>query len=378
MNRFFNIAFTILFVTISGCTDKSNKENIDLKRRELDLKEKELELREKELNLRNYVQPNVKESLSSIYEKVKKGVYLIYTKNKDGISQGSAFVINKGGLALSNFHVFEDASSAIAINEFGDKFMISEIIDYDKEKDFIIFRLGNQDNIPYLDISNETPGVGEPCFAIGNPKGLLQTLSTGIISGFRNKDLLQTTTAITNGSSGGPLFNEKGQVIGITTSGLGEANLNFALNIKSIPFRKYIYITAESNESSNLSDGELQEFVRNYYKLLVEEDWDHLLSIYSKKLNRFYDKFDITNYEAVSLAKKYKSKFSILRTEYNIRWNTFTSYNSRFGSEIKFTMDYKIIREEGDKPSLFILDIIMLVDKENHIKSIYENILSKK
>lgn len=75
--------------------------------------------------------------------------------------------------------------------------------------------------------------VGEDVFAIGNPKGLEHTLSKGIVSSYReNNTMIQTTTEITHGSSGGPLFNMQGEVIGITTSGVGEANLNFAMNIQ--------------------------------------------------------------------------------------------------------------------------------------------------
>ena len=227
MSKIIRIGFIALVITLVSCVENKNSENNELKRKELELKEKELELREKELNFKNQKKTEEIESLSSIYGTVKRGVYLIYTENEDGVSQGSAFVVDKSGLAISNYHVFKDASSAIAMNEFGDKFMISEIIEFDKEKDFIIFRLGNQNNIPFLSIATQTPRIGENVFAVGNPKGLSQTLSTGIISGFRSgNNLLQTTTAITHGSSGGPLFNEKGQVIGVTTSGLGEASLN--------------------------------------------------------------------------------------------------------------------------------------------------------
>jgi len=378
VNKIIRIGFIALVIALVGCAENKNSENNKLKQKELELKEKELELQERELNFKSQDKTEEKESLSSIYGTVKRGVYLIYTENEEGVSQGSAFIIDKSGLAISNYHLFKDASSAIAMNEFGDKFMISEIIEFDKEKDFIIFRLGNQNNIPYLNIAEQTPKIGENVFAVGNPKGLSQTLSTGIISGFRNENnLLQTTTAITHGSSGGPLFNEKGQVIGVTTSGLGEANLNFALNIKSIPIKKYINQIRTSNLSSNLSEKEIKDFVSKYYKTLIAEDWNSLLSIYSNKLNRFYDKFNVDNFEAVTSAKNYKSQFGITRANYDIRWNTLSSVSSNVGTEIKFTMDYQIERKEKSKPSTFVLNIIMVVDKNKQIKSVYENILSK-
>lgn len=370
-----------------GCNDKASKienddENFELRKKELDLKEKELEIRAQELNLQdeqnqqNQAKISEKPNLSSIYETVKNGVYLIYTQNEEGVSQGSAFVVDKSGLSISNFHVFENASSAIAINELGDEFMISEIIEYDKEQDFIIFRLGNQTDIPFLQISNQTPSIGEPCFAIGNPKGLTQTLSTGIISGYRNGNgMLQTTTSITHGSSGGPLFNENGQVIGITTSGLGEANLNFAVNINKIPIEKHIN---SIKSTSNLSEKDIKILVENYYQTIENENWNQLLNLYAKNLTRFFDKFNVGNFEAVTSAKSYKSKFGITNTKYDIRWNTLNYSSSNLGTSIEFTMDYKITRNDRNKPSNFVLNIIMVVDSENKIKSIYENIISKK
>ena len=57
---------------------------------------------------------------------------------------------------------------------------------------------------------------------------------------FENDNLIQTTTAITHGSSGGPLFNMKGEVIGITTSGVGEGDLNFAMNMQKLGIKEIL------------------------------------------------------------------------------------------------------------------------------------------
>jgi serine protease Do len=376
--------YILTFFIISlllGCNKNNNvSENneIKLKEKELELKEKEIKQRENELAIKKQSQSNEKESLSSIYENVKKSVYLIYTKNNEGISQGSAFVIDKSGIAISNYHVFKDASSAIAINDFGNEFMITEIIDYNADNDYIIFRIGNTDNIPFLEISNQTPKIGEDVFTIGNPKGLTQTLSTGIVSSYRDDNkLIQTTAEITHGSSGAPLFNEYGKVIGITSSGLGEADLNFAININSIPIENFIKSNINSNNSSSLSKSELIKFTKKYYETLNQEDWDKLSQIYSKNISRFYDKFNITSSEALNLAKSYKSKFKILSASYKIREETIVSNKSSLGTEISFVMDYTIQRQDKNKSKKFTLNIVMVLDNNNRIKSIYENILQK-
>lgn len=370
-----------IMVLLFGCNKNNNSsenDNLELREKELELKEKELNQRENELLLNNQIHKNEKVSLSSIYENVKKGVYLIYTKNNESISQGSAFIIDKSGIAISNYHVFKEASSAIAINDEGDEFMITEIIEYDEDKDYIIFRIGNTDNIKYLKVSNSIPMIGDEVFTIGNPKGLTQTLSTGIVSGYRdNKNLIQTTTEITHGSSGGPLFNENGEVIGITTSGIGEANLNFAVNINSIDLKNLVNSVKNSNSSASLSNTEVIKFIKRYYEILNQENWNKLSQIYSKNLNRFYDKFNISSSEAINLARSYKKTFKISNTSYKIREKTVFSKSSSVGTEISFIMDYSIQRQDNNKSKKFTLDIVMVLDDNNQIISIYENILQK-
>ncbi|WP_394333129.1 trypsin-like peptidase domain-containing protein [Salegentibacter flavus] len=90
-------------------------------------------------------------------------------------------------------------------------------------------------------MASKRPRIGEDIFAIGSPKGLSNSLTKGTISGFRENDRIQIDAVIDHGSSGGPLFNIKGEVIGITTSGMGTGSeLNFAINIQVLAYEKYI------------------------------------------------------------------------------------------------------------------------------------------
>lgn len=197
-------------------------------------------------------------SLSPIYESVKKGVFFVYTSGEYETKQGSAFLIGENGVCVSNYHVFEGTNSGFIKTSNGDVFKILKILKEDEQKDYVIFQaaIPNYSITPLMS-ATEQPKVGDQCFAIGNPLGLSQTLSTGIISGFRNNlEIIQTTAEITHGSSGGALFNNKGEVIGITTSGYGEANLNFAINMSSVTFdfQKSNSSTISSNIlSSNLN-----------------------------------------------------------------------------------------------------------------------------
>ncbi len=178
-------------------------------------------------------------SLSEMYEKNKNAVFLIAVpQSEDMYAQGTGFFISASGIGVSNYHVFEGGNSDEAIIKTIDnhQYRVGRILSSNKELDFIVFEVENEHyDFPFLIIANERTGVGEDVYAIGNPKGLEHTLSRGIVSSYRdNETMIQTTTEITHGSSGGPLFNMKGEVIGITTSGVGEANLNFAMNIQKL------------------------------------------------------------------------------------------------------------------------------------------------
>ncbi|NVK75116.1 MAG: DNA/RNA non-specific endonuclease [Oceanospirillaceae bacterium] len=192
-------------------------------------------------------------SLSQLYEELNPAVLYITAKHGNEGVQGSGFIIDKGGICVSNYHVFENARLSdvtVYINRQG--YRVSRVLESNPSQDFIIFKLAtNRNDLPSLSVARNVPRVGEDVFAIGNPKGLEKTLSTGVVSQLRpNMGLIQTTTEITHGSSGGPLFNMEGQVVGITTSGFDEANLNFAVDIQLLPYSKYV---SRSISSSSIS-----------------------------------------------------------------------------------------------------------------------------
>jgi len=177
---------------------------------------------------------NNSSSLNSMYNNLKGSVFLILNECGSSIFQGTGFIISNDGMAISNYHVFEGCTfgkEKLKMND-GRVYKVDRVIKKSKKLDYIIFKLNNYNSNNYLSLSSQMPEIGSKVFTIGNPKGLTQTLSEGIVSGYReNKDYIQTSTEITHGSSGGPLFNMNGEVVGITTSGVGEANLNFCVNI---------------------------------------------------------------------------------------------------------------------------------------------------
>jgi Trypsin-like peptidase domain len=153
------------------------------------------------------------------------------------IAQGSGFVISKDGRIVTNYHVIQTGSSAFVKMLNGAFFPVDGVLAFDKDRDIAVIKAHGEDfhTVPLGDSSRLE--VGDEVIAIGNPLSLESTVSNGIISGVRTAqeeggDFLQVTTPISPGSSGGPLFNMDGQVVGITTMYLkGGENLNFAIPI---------------------------------------------------------------------------------------------------------------------------------------------------
>ncbi|MEI7503638.1 MAG: trypsin-like peptidase domain-containing protein, partial [Paludibacter sp.] len=181
--------------------------------------------------------------LTSLYESHKSAVIMIYTSDGTNGAQGSGFFIASSGIAVSNYHVFKGSSQGLETIKTtnGNTYKVESVLAKSEESDYIVFKVvGQGASFPYLKIASTLPRVGENVFAIGAPEGLELTLSTGIVSALRgNNALIQTTTEITYGSSGGPLFNMSGQVIGITSAGMGEANLNFAVSVVGLGLERY-------------------------------------------------------------------------------------------------------------------------------------------
>lgn len=167
-------------------------------------------------------------------------------------------------------------------------------------------------------------------------------------------------------------------MIGITTSGVGEANLNFAININNIPIENYLSNNSIKTSSTKMDESEIKTLLNNYYNSIKDENWDNLNKLYSNNLKRFYDNFNTSKSSAIQSAKEYKTKYGIINSYTSIRWNTLKIKPSNNYTEIEFIMDYKIVRNEKSKPKDFVLNIIMTIDENKQINSVYENIISKR
>lgn len=185
-------------------------------------------------------QSGLSKTSADIFHEVSASVYTIiaapsveHLKQEEGVVIGSAVAISDS-LLLTNCHVVDGNKALVVMQgEYMEAaFLISAKPDYDKcilaTSESSLIPLGNIRGYKYLN-------TGERVYAIGSPNGLQNTISEGIISGLRGTDeisIIQTSAAISHGSSGGGLFDAFGNLIGITTFMLKDGQaLNFAIAI---------------------------------------------------------------------------------------------------------------------------------------------------
>ncbi len=181
-----------------------------------------------------------RKDVATIAKEAKGAVVSIVMADKGGqpIAQGSGFVVTRNGRVVTNYHVIKNGSSAVIKLPDGSFFIVDGVLAFDKDRDVAVIKAhGNNFRTVALGDSDRLQ-VGEEVVAIGSPLSLESTVSNGIVSGIRSDEdgagrkLLQITAPISHGSSGGPLFNMAGEVVGITSSALiGGENLNFAVSI---------------------------------------------------------------------------------------------------------------------------------------------------
>lgn len=151
------------------------------------------------------------------------------------IGQGSGFLVTPNGAVISNLHVVQGASSVRIKLPSGDVYKTADLVDVDEAKDIVIIKIKGF-KLPAVSLGDSDKAeTGDSIVAISSPEGLVNSLSTGVISGVRRMDthrVFQITAPISRGSSGGALFNSGGEVIGIVTYLLKSGqNINFAVPI---------------------------------------------------------------------------------------------------------------------------------------------------
>lgn len=186
--------------------------------------------------------------LADIVERVEPGVVRLDVQSEIANAIGSGFLIDESGIVVTNYHVIGGANAVSATFNNKQKVQVAGNVLAHPDLDIALLKL---EHVPQgaqiVPLAAAIPRKGESVYAFGSPKGLSFSVTTGTVSAVRHSDefeesigvrpfktntqLIQTDAAISPGNSGGPLVNNKGEVVGVNTvSVVAGQNLNFSIS----------------------------------------------------------------------------------------------------------------------------------------------------
>lgn len=258
--------------------------------------------------------------LTELTKKIQAAVVTVITfdANNEIFKQGSGFLLENGNV-VTNFHVIKDAYYAEVKAFDGKKYTLDKVKVGSEVADLIILALHNPFMLTeYVNVSSSNPTVAEQVLVVGSPLGLEQTVSEGIISGIRetsrsnitesgdvveeNIEVFQISAPISPGSSGSPVVNIKGEVIGVATfQYIKGQNLNFA-----IPAKYLLHLLSEGQginmslaewTTSNIKkmDNIGSKLLLNALDLQTHNRDDEAIRLFNKLLNMNYERYGYAN-----------------------------------------------------------------------------------
>jgi S1-C subfamily serine protease len=173
--------------------------------------------------------------------RVAPSVLTLYCYDEAGrlIGQASGFVIRQDGIAVTNWHVAKHAQSMSALGGDGRRYKITNFFNADPGADLVLLQLANFEATSLteaapLKIADAHVPQGQRVFTMSSPRGLAKTVSRGLLAttwSIESQQLLVITAPTWRGSSGGPVFNSAGEVVGVIRGGVPGRNVNFAISI---------------------------------------------------------------------------------------------------------------------------------------------------
>jgi serine protease Do len=191
--------------------------------------------------------------------------------------QGSGFIISEKGHILTNNHVVEDADVVKVVLSDNREF-VAKIVGTDPQSDVALLKIDDPANLPVLALGDSNAlEVGEWVIAIGNPFGLSQTVTVGVVSATGRssvgineyENFIQTDAAINPGNSGGPLLNGRGEVVGINTALFSRTGGYMGIGF-AIPINMAKSIENQLQASGKVVRGWLGVVIQNVDKNLAE------------------------------------------------------------------------------------------------------------
>jgi S1-C subfamily serine protease len=193
----------------------------------------------------------VRRKPQNLVEKCLESVVVIDVSSGGG---GSGFVVNNKGYIVTNYHVIADQKDIIVKTKNGKKFF-ADLIEVVKYKDLALLRINTRE-VSRLKFGNiRKVSSGDTVYALGSPGGLEQSVTKGVVSAIRALDapynpltkieIIQTDAALNPGNSGGPLVNERGEVIAVNSQKIVATDvegISFSISIDEVKksFAKYL------------------------------------------------------------------------------------------------------------------------------------------
>jgi len=311
-------------------------ENSDLKEQIKVLNEKINELSNKEISPK---------TINEIFEKNRFNITIIENYDKYGKLNGfgTGFVISEDGKVITNFHVVDGASYLIVKFIDGRNYKVTELINYDVKRDLAIFKLPITSSQSVKLGDSDILKVGDEIVVIGNPAGLELTVTNGIISFtnriIENQTWIQFSAPVSPGSSGGPVFNLKGEAIGLVTlkvAGVAYEGLNFAIPINDAK----VLLKSEKRIAFNDLFGSLKSWDLTDEEILDAIKFGKSCKGFRELLNKFslYDDFISTI--------NCKTNITIATPYF---WVAFEAYdNKEKGKDTTLKDAYKVLEAFGD------------------------------
>lgn len=157
------------------------------------------------------------QAVISLYEKINPAIVCVDSQISDGMSCGTGCIIDKNGIILTSAHVVDVGKTVVVTMSNGQNYTAKVVKKLGENKDIALLKINVPTELKTVKLGDsEKIKVGQKVLAIGNPFGFNGTLTQGIISRIDYaKNRIQTDAAINPGSSGGPLLNKNGEIIGI-------------------------------------------------------------------------------------------------------------------------------------------------------------------
>ena len=282
---------------------------------------------------------------ADLIERAEKSVVKIEVTSAQGIMLGSGFVVDSSGIVITNCHVIENGTSAVAVFSNGQRVTVEGIRGLDENRDIAIIRLVGTGHSP-LSLARETPRKGSIVMALGAPEGLSFSVTRGIVSAIRSAEemkrelhrgeyegtWIQVDAAISQGNSGGPIIDEMGNVVAMSTLTHRRAqNVNFG--ISAIEIQEFIDSTASkpwqtlslgasvTSGNSRSSSGSKSDYRENFDEM-VNSIPDQAIQDFAKEIESFIPKYKKDIQQKLTELKSFVRDLNDSEVDSSVSWKS--------------------------------------------------------